>query len=313
METIRVQDLLALIALVAIFVGTMASKGFREIIQEVFKITFRVFELFFYRRESLSSDSREIERLQEEVNELKEELNQFSLTGNKEVIDLEIKKYVSNNLETILNEKINDSAFLERTVVGNLKSEVAKETKIFLGNIKEQSLQKLVSESVDAERRKESHENMTMNLEREANSASMLKMVMINLFVIATAAFLIFNIAIRPDLTTNAYIATVALYLSLGAFMLYIIRTSHFRSSVLLAIREQSSNYYNVLDYLGKTKNGNELTEHDVEVIRMLLVNRSEREQKADHPYEVILKGISGSNIQFKGGRMSLGGEKSDK
>lgn len=313
MDEIRTQDVIALIAVVLTIAGAILSKGFRETIQEAFQTTFRIFELFLYRRESSSSDSRKIQHLQNEIDELKDELSKASLTDNKDVIDFEIKKYVENNLESILHDKINEPGFVERTVIDDLKSDVTDETRKFLENMQLESLQKLLSESMGAERRKESHDNMAMTLEREANSASMLKMVMINLFVVATVAFLVFNVVIRPELTTDAYIATVAIYLSLGAFMLYIIRTSHFRTSVLLAIREQSSNYFNAIDYLSNIKNGSAITEHDVEIIRMFLVNRAEREQKANHPYEVILKGISESNIQFKGGKMSLGRSKGEK
>lgn len=105
MEIIRTQDLIALIAVAITIIGAILSKGFRETIQEVFQTTLKIFELFLSRRESSSSDSRKIEHLQNEISNLKEELNKVSLTDNKEVIDLEIKKYVSNNLETILNEK----------------------------------------------------------------------------------------------------------------------------------------------------------------------------------------------------------------
>ena len=298
-----------LIALLVVIVAAL-SRDFRDILIETSNIAYKFMELFFYRRETSSVKSSEIEALRKKVKELSEKLNTDVLRENKDSINLEIDNYINNNLGDILNNRLNESDAVENAVIRSLKTDVVEETTKYLESLSPKTLQAALSDKMDSDRKSNSHINMLETLEREANSASMLKMVMINLFVIATVAFLVFNIAIRPDLTTDAYIATVALYLSLGAFMLYIIRTSHFRSSVLLAIREQSSNYYNALDYLEKIKSGGEINEHDVEIVRMLLVNRSEREHRADHPYEVILKGISGSNIQFKGGKMSLGNSK---
>lgn len=233
------------------------------------------------------------------------------MSNNKELIDSEVGRYINESLKSSLDEHLSNRDFLRESVLNNIKNDVAKQINDYLSNRSIEDIQTSFLMEQESRKKDYSHQYLMDNLDQEAKSASMLKMVMINLFVLSTVLFLIFNISVRPTFTTEAYMAIVVLYLSLGAFMLYIIRTSHFRTSVLLAIREDERNYYNALDYIIKFKNNNDLTEHDVDVIRMIMTNRSEREQKAQHPYEVILKGVSGTNIQFKGGKMQLGSKSS--
>jgi hypothetical protein len=90
----------------------------------------------------------------------------------------------------------------------------------------------------------------------------------------------------------------------LAAFIVYIYRTSNFRSSVLLALREDAKKYFDAEDYIRRLKPGASPTDRDVEVLKLLLLNRAEREKMADHPYELVLKGVTNSNIQFKGGKI---------
>ncbi|WP_236492237.1 hypothetical protein, partial [Pseudomonas sp. PA-5-4A] len=105
-------------------------------------------------------------------------------------------------------------------------------------------------------------------------------------------------------LTDKAVTGIIGLYISLAAFIVYIYRTSNFRSSVLLALREDAKKYFDADDYIKRLKAGASPSDRDVEVLKLLLLNRAEREKMADHPYELVLKGVSNSNIQLKGGKM---------
>jgi hypothetical protein len=143
-------------------------------------------------------------------------------------------------------------------------------------------------------------------------SAGRLKTVMINLFVLFNIGVLLIYFFAGEALSDRAVTAIIGLYVSLAAFIVYIYRTSNFRSSVLLALHEDGKKYYDADEYLKRLKPGASPTDRDVEVLKLLLLNRSEREKMADHPYELILKGVTNSNIQLKGGKMisSAKGEK---
>jgi|GEM_PF-2727256 len=211
-----------------------------------------------------------------------------------------VEKYLDEQLINQINTKLSNVEALEKGVVANLQQKVKEETRQYLDSISQEELVK----SLERDR---NNQHFFNDLEREAKSASQLKMVMINLFVVATLAFIGFSIIQPRNFSIETYLPVFGLYFSLGAFMLYVIRTAHFRTSVLLAIQEDQRNYYTFEGYLMKYKKDKDLNEHDVEVIRMILTNRSEREHKANHPYEVILKGIEGSNIQFRGGKIEFG------
>ncbi len=73
-----------------------------------------------------------------------------------------------------------------------------------------------------------------------------------------------------------------------------------------MSIYENQRNYQNMMHFISRLKVENGVTDNDLEVIRMMLVNYSGREKKVSHPYEIILKGLTNSNIQFSGGKMSV-------
>lgn len=266
--------------------------------------------LFLYRESSNDYELKDdnLQRLEEKIKDIEKNLTKNVLQNKTNLIEREVNKYISENLQNVIAEKVNDGDLIKNTVISNLKNDINALVTEYLNNRSAEDIQRTIELENEIKRKEYSHRSLVRNLESEARSAAMLKMVMINLFVVSTAGFLIFNIVLRPEFATNAYVAIVGLYFSLGAFMLYIIRTSHFRSSVLIAIKEDERNYFNVIDYLTSIRSGKEPTESDVDIIRMIMTNRAEREHKAQHPYEVIMKGVSGTNIQFKGGKMQLGG-----
>ncbi len=277
---------------------------------------YRILQLFLYRdttNEVSVSSSEDIDILNHRLTILEKDLTKNVLKDKRELISQELDKFIASNLATVIETNLDNPDLIKNSLLSNLKTDVQSEVKAFLSDTSIEDIQKIKYEEDEASRKEITHQSLLDTLKREASSTSMLKMIMINLFVVSTIGFLIFNIVLRPEFSMNAYIAILGLYIALGAFMLYIIKTSHYRSSVLLAIKEDASNYYKAVDYLSNIRQGTDITEHDVDIIRMILTNRSEREHKADHPYEVILKGISGSNVQFKGGKITLGRQNKDK
>ena len=145
-------------------------------------------------------------------------------------------------------------------------------------------------------------------IDEHMRSAGRLKTVMINLFVMFNIGVLLVYLFAAAHLTDRAVTAIIGLYVSLAAFIVYIYRSSNFRTSVLLALREDAKKYFDADEYIQRLKVGSSPTERDVEMVKLLLLNHAEREKQADHPYEVVLKGVTNSNIQLKGGKISSAG-----
>lgn len=145
---------------------------------------------------------------------------------------------------------------------------------------------------------------------QEYGSAFSLRNKMINLFSFSVFAMILsffLLIFLKGDVfSIEKYIVVISLFLSLGFFVIYIIKSSNSRTSTLMSIYENQRNYQNMMHFVSRLKVENGVTDNDLEVIRMMLVNYSGREKKVSHPYEIILKGLTNSNIQFSGGKMSV-------
>lgn len=98
--------------------------------------------------------------------------------------------------------------------------------------------------------------------------------------------------------------AVLGLYVSMSLFLVYVFRNSSSRISVLLAIKEDQVHRHDAFAYLATLKAGTPLADQDIQVIKLLLQNHSEREKGGDHPYELVLKGISNSTVLLKGGKV---------
>ena len=128
---------------------------------------------------------------------------------------------------------------------------------------------------------------------------------MMNLFVFFNLSLLALFVATPERFTDRSSLTVLGVYVSLSAFIIYIYRASNARSASLLAIKEDEKKLASVFDFLETFKKGGAFTNNEVELIRLLLINRVEREKGADHPYEVILKGVTNSTVLLKGGKVS--------
>lgn len=289
------------IGLLAIVLAVLLSASVRDSFTSIFK-------LFLYRDSTIDVDARResLEQLAQKVAATREELDEILIQGQSEKLRNQIGTFVDSSFSKMVEDKIKDPESLKETVLSGLQGIINERTEEFLRNATVADIEAARQAETELRRREENREKLFNSLSREARNASTLKMVMINLFVVTTILFFAFNVLSPSDFTQTGSAVILGIYLSLGAFMIYIIRTSHYRSLTLLAIQEDDKNFTDLMHFLKRFKSNGDFTEHDVDILRLILQNRSEREHRADHPYEVILKGVSGSNIQFKGGNMSL-------
>ncbi|EFG0710313.1 TPA: hypothetical protein RPO91_002408, partial [Escherichia coli] len=143
------------------------------------------------------------------------------------------------------------------------------------------------------------------------------KALMSNMFILVNVfyffgllGFLIFgqNIITTPSI----YLALSFSYIGLGAFVVYMIKFCNARSLTLLSLREdflkreQISNMATKMVELGAS-------EHHVALLQLMNSSIATKEQKINHPYEMLLYGIKDSNIMFKGGKFEIKKETSGK
>ncbi|MDG2632792.1 hypothetical protein P7M35_23435 [Vibrio parahaemolyticus] len=147
-------------------------------------------------------------------------------------------------------------------------------------------------------------------MSEQHNSASM-KSRLTNLFILFTLVMLGANFVYGNDVSDTNKILVGITYITLSSFLIFIIRTSHQRSAMLIAIQEDLKKQSELVDFFSNYKKGKDLTEHDIEFLKMLMVSRAERETRANHPFEVVLKNVSGSNIQLGKSSIKLGQGKS--
>lgn len=82
---------------------------------------------------------------------------------------------------------------------------------------------------------------------------------------------------------------------------------------MLLSIMEDSKKQSDIGDFINKHRHGKELSDNDIELIRLMYVSRAERERSVEHPYELFLKNVNGATINFGKGSIKVDGEKEKK
>jgi hypothetical protein len=145
-------------------------------------------------------------------------------------------------------------------------------------------------------------------MDQELGSARTIKKIMLNFFIIFNFTLIIslaiLNSFTQKDLSTSAYQGITALYVSLAVFIVYVYRTTNSRILIILASKEDAKRLFDAERYLN-SRPKSQTSERDVEVLKMLLTNRMERERGSEHPYELVLKGITNSNVLIKGGKVA--------
>lgn len=239
-----------------------------------------------------------------EVDRLQKSLNNKSLLARREAIQGELEDQVTREIPKLVKKKLEEIRALDSSMDSAIRFAVDTAVSSYLEKLSPTQLLADRREHLRALERSERTKILDLTIDEQMRSAGRLKTVMINLFVIFNFGILLVYLFAAANLSDRAITAIIGLYVSLAAFIVYIYRTSNFRSSVLLALREDAKKYFDADDYIRRLKQGASPTDRDVEVLKLLLLNRSEREKMADHPYEVVMKGVTNSNIQMKGGKM---------
>lgn len=119
------------------------------------------------------------------------------------------------------------------------------------------------------------------------------------LILLAGSAFLL-----KLEVTQSLLQAIFGLYVSMAVFLVYVYRNSSSRISVLLALKEDQNHHHDASSYLSRLRPNANLSDRDIEAMKLILTNHSEREKGNDHPYELVLKGITNSTVLLKGGKV---------
>lgn len=123
----------------------------------------------------------------------------------------------------------------------------------------------------------------------------------VNMWLVVLAAS---TLVVKVEVTPPLLQAIFGLYVSMAVFLVYVYRNSSSRISVLLALKEDQNHQHEAASYLARLRPNATLSERDVEALKLILVNHAERENGNDHPYELVLKGITNSTVMLKGGKV---------
>lgn len=160
----------------------------------------------------------------------------------------------------------------------------------------------------NASQQEKAQDDLEMAMDQELRSARSIKKNMLNFFIgfnfILIASFAIQSSFSQKDLSASAYQGITALYISLAVFIVYVYRAANARILILLAGKEDTKRVFNAERYLS-SRPKSITSERDVDVLKLLLTNRMERERGGEHPYELVLKGITNSNVLVKGGKVT--------
>lgn len=247
--------------------------------------------------------AKRLKSLENDIESINRSLSEKNV-AHPETIQREIEAQLAKELPSLLSKKIDEIKAIDASIDKDIQESIAIAVNSYLDKYSRPELEALQKERAREIERTLRSSILDKTIEEQMRSAGRLKTVMINLFVLFNIGILLIYLFNSSNLSDRAIGAIIGLYVSLAAFIVYIYRTSNFRSSVLLSLREDSKKYFDAEDYIRRLKPGSSPTERDIEVLRLLMLNRSEREKTADHPYEVVLKGVSNTNIQLRGGKI---------
>jgi hypothetical protein len=239
-----------------------------------------------------------IQSLQEQVNK---PLSEESAAALRRQLDVELYSHVPDIVQKHLERlRKNEDALVQHFDKSAEDAAVAH-----LKGIPFSDLISSVIYRESWEAKTEGKERFVKLMDGQLNSANATRIAMMNLFVFFSISLLALFLFAPSSLSDKTSLSILGVYVSLSAFIIYIYRASNARSAALLSIREDEKKLFDVFLFLTSFKKTSTFTNNDVELIKLLLVNRFEREKGADHPYEVILKGVTNSNVLVRGGKVS--------
>jgi len=282
-------------------------RSFSRVLPDIFDLMSNVIIYKEGRSPSSVRHERRLLDLNDRIDEIEKSIKSKDINDKIPEIEIEIKNYIENNYKRISEERLNELKSVEGGITDEIEQFVNNSVINYLetNNIEEIVKHK---EKLEYLKRKNMHEEqLSYVADGQLTNSARLKTVMINLFIFFNLGILLFYIfGDVSSIQDKALYSITALYVSLATFIFYIYRVSNSRTSVIMSIHEDSKKYHDVLHFINDIKNGAELSEQDIELIKLLLTNRSEREKSIAHPYEMIFKGVENSNIQFRGGKISF-------
>lgn len=207
-------------------------------------------------------------------------------------------------------------------LIRSLSKEDTKRIASFIFSRKRNIVEILVSSFIDINKdRRKTEENNTKHsekeqknkakkeinnyLEEEFYSAKATRAIFTNLFFFSTV--IVISAFIYLDkLNYEVRITIGCIYFGLSLFILFIIKSCYSRIAVIFSILEDQDKKSDIRDFFVKYKKGTDMNEHDIELIKIMNISRAEREKTAKHPYELILKNISGSSLSFGSSKINI-------
>lgn len=252
-----------------------------------------------------SKDSEEIQRLSAELEEIRaivdRPLSDDASADLRSRIDADIRANIPDIVKHHLQElKRNDSDILKHF------QEVAATSAI--DHLKKLPFTDLIAHAIyreSWETRRRSVDAFSTLLDQQLSAANSTRTIMMNLFVLINISLMATFFLNSGQISEKVSISILGVYISLSAFIIYIYRASNARSASLLSIKEDDKKLYDAFLFLTNFKKGVAFSNNEVDLVKSILINRFERERGGDHPYEVILKGVTNSNVLVRGGKVT--------
>jgi hypothetical protein len=241
------------------------------------------------------------EKISSPVTELNASLDEDALSSLRGKMHLELM----TRMPEFINEHLHSLAEGGDELVKALTRRVDTVAQNYIENIpySEKLKSAAYTEIWDARAKSVKAFSETVNI--QLRSANNIRVFMMNLFMIFNVGILFLLAFSSEKFTDRLSLSIAGIYVSLSAFIIYIYRASNARSASLLSLKEDEKKLQDVFHFLNNFKKGNTYTSNDVEIIRLLMINRFERERGSEHPYEVILKGVTNSTVLLRGGKVA--------
>lgn len=297
---IELRDLLPMLSAIATTIGVVTiilNRPFRQSIARAFFVSSD--------SDMPRDEAKKIDDLQKEIELLRARLDAPVSAEATESIRKSLDLQLYSHIPEIVQKHLDRLSKDNDEIVNHFESEARSAA---VNHLKSLPFGDLIDSAIYREAwqaRTERSEAFLKLLEQQLASANATRMVMMNLFVLFNLLLLVFFVFSPGNYTEKGSLTVLGVYVSLSAFIIYIYRASNARSASLLSIKEDDKKLYDVSIFLNRFKKGNTFSNNEVELIKALLVNRLERERGADHPYEVILKGITNSNVLVRGGKIA--------
>lgn len=227
-----------------------------------------------------------------------------------------VEKDVNASIEECVAKVLSNKDTLDLLINRSISNIIKESTEINLLN--NTSLENLILEE-ELEKQRKNEDGFVELIDGEYKKTLKIREVVLNLFVVVNLFLLLaFFVSLLTgigltSLPLELSLSVSMLYFGFAAFTVYSIKFSNARMLTLIALKEDRSKERLITKYLGMVSGKEQLSEHDIALLKILTTNRAQREQKTEHPYEMILHGISNSNIQFKGGKFEVSKNNSDK